>query len=228
MKFPFKNKRGETLIEVIVAVGVLAIGAITATSLMISTLRGTSVSKNYLVAVNLAREGIEAVRSIRDTNWLRFAYDTNNCWDVKSDEEVVAANGNCIAATKFNTIVAPEYYRVNMTPQSTAQSPEKAPFKFFLEAATSKFIPLIDGGARKFYLIEPDVNNSNIYRHTDNIGEYASSGTSFYRAIIFENISDTAAPGTPAEKLKVVSAVQWLEQGEMKEMLTETVLKNYQ
>lgn len=33
-------------------------------------------------AISLAREGIEAVTNIRNTNWLRFSSSRKNCWDV--------------------------------------------------------------------------------------------------------------------------------------------------
>ncbi len=39
-------------------------------------------SEARIKAVALAREGIEAVYNIRNTNWLRFSSDRKNCWDV--------------------------------------------------------------------------------------------------------------------------------------------------
>lgn len=37
---------------------------------------------NKIQAIQIAREGIEAVKNIRDTNWILFWSDTNNCWNV--------------------------------------------------------------------------------------------------------------------------------------------------
>lgn len=40
-------------------------------------------TENNIKAINIAREGIEAMTNIRDTNWLRFSSDKTNCWKVK-------------------------------------------------------------------------------------------------------------------------------------------------
>lgn len=39
--------------------------------------------ESRIKAVNLAREWIEGVTNIRNTNWLRFSSDRTNCWDTK-------------------------------------------------------------------------------------------------------------------------------------------------
>lgn len=46
-----------------------------------SSLRNMDNSKNRIIAVNVAREGIEAVRNIRDTNWLKFNSKRRQCWN---------------------------------------------------------------------------------------------------------------------------------------------------
>jgi hypothetical protein len=40
-------------------------------------------TENNIKAINIAREGIEGMTNIRDTNWLRFSSDKVNCWKVK-------------------------------------------------------------------------------------------------------------------------------------------------
>ena len=47
-------------------------------------------TENNIKAINIAREWIEGVTNIRDTNWLRFSSDKINCWKTDS------YNGNCI------------------------------------------------------------------------------------------------------------------------------------
>jgi len=63
-------KRGFTLIEVIIAISVMATGVLGIYALVpkIVSISGTNLNK--FVASQLAREGIEIVRNIRDTNWL--------------------------------------------------------------------------------------------------------------------------------------------------------------
>ena len=61
---------GFTLVEAVVAVGVIAVGFTGALiSLAQSSAQATNL-RNRTVAYQLAGEGIELVRNIRDTNWL--------------------------------------------------------------------------------------------------------------------------------------------------------------
>ena len=64
-----KASRGQSLIETLVALTVIVIGVMGAVSLGIYTIRAAAVSQEDVVAENLAREGLEAVRWIRDDNW---------------------------------------------------------------------------------------------------------------------------------------------------------------
>ncbi|MBN2087586.1 hypothetical protein JW758_04515 [Candidatus Peregrinibacteria bacterium] len=77
----FKNKRGETILETVIAVSILAIGVTLSSTLMASSLRNMNSSKSRVIAVNIAREGIEAVRNIRDTNWLKYSSQLRECWN---------------------------------------------------------------------------------------------------------------------------------------------------
>ena len=77
----FKKNKGETILETIIAVSILAIGVTLSSTLMASSLRNINTSKNRVIAVNIAREGIEAMRNIRDTNWLKFSGNARQCWN---------------------------------------------------------------------------------------------------------------------------------------------------
>ncbi len=68
-KNEIKNK-GFTVIEAITAVFVLTIGVVGCTLLANQALSSSEISRSRLIAVNLAQEGIEIVRNIRDANWL--------------------------------------------------------------------------------------------------------------------------------------------------------------
>lgn len=64
------DPRGSTLIEVIIALMVVAVGLVGALSLATSNVRNQGIGLSRLIAINSAREGIELVRNIRDSNWL--------------------------------------------------------------------------------------------------------------------------------------------------------------
>ncbi len=66
------NKKGFTLIEVLIALGVFSVAIMAGFALAMSNLRIARENYDRVLAANLAREGIELVRSIRDSNWLKI------------------------------------------------------------------------------------------------------------------------------------------------------------
>jgi len=71
-----KFSDGFTLIEVMAAVAVLSIGLIGGLTVITKNLSIISGGEDRIIAANLAAEGIELVRNVRDTNWLKGA-----AWD---------------------------------------------------------------------------------------------------------------------------------------------------
>jgi len=66
-----KSRRAFTLIEVIIAIGVLTIAVVAAIQLAISSTRLSNLLLQRFTAHHLAEEGLEIVRNMRDTNWLK-------------------------------------------------------------------------------------------------------------------------------------------------------------
>ncbi len=75
---------GFTLIEVTVALTLAVVAAAAVTQILARAERVVDVGRERFVAVNLAREGLELVRAVRDTNW--FASGDKSQW---------LANGLC-------------------------------------------------------------------------------------------------------------------------------------
>ena len=67
-KILHKQKSGFTLLEVLIAIFILTLGLVTVLGLMSYNIKQGSGTMNEVIAGNLAREGIEVVRNIRDTN----------------------------------------------------------------------------------------------------------------------------------------------------------------
>ncbi len=63
-------KKGFSLIEALVAISILMVGILGAFILVVRTLASTPVVQARLVAANLAQEGVELVRVLRDTNFV--------------------------------------------------------------------------------------------------------------------------------------------------------------
>ncbi len=69
LKFRHQNK-GFTLMEVIVAVGVIITALVTIIGLISFSISGIRLNKSKTIAFGLAQEGLEVVKNIRDNNWL--------------------------------------------------------------------------------------------------------------------------------------------------------------
>jgi prepilin-type N-terminal cleavage/methylation domain-containing protein len=65
------RERGFTLVEVLISLVLMATALVPAFILTNDSLRLSERIRNSLVAANLAQEGIEVVRGIRDGNWFR-------------------------------------------------------------------------------------------------------------------------------------------------------------
>ncbi len=65
-----KINRGQTLVEIIIAVGIIVVVFVGCLSLAAMTIKIGRITKEKNQALNLVQEGIEGIRNIRDTYWL--------------------------------------------------------------------------------------------------------------------------------------------------------------
>jgi type II secretory pathway pseudopilin PulG len=81
-KSAVKKNKAETLLEVLIAIGMMAMAAATATELVVSCLQTITYNRDALVALNLAQEGVEYMRNLRDSNWIKYSSSTEKCWNL--------------------------------------------------------------------------------------------------------------------------------------------------
>jgi len=67
------DNRGQTLVELIVAIAIIEIGLFSVWSLFYVNFNAEREAEMRIVGVNLSREGVEVVKSVRDSNWLKSA-----------------------------------------------------------------------------------------------------------------------------------------------------------
>ncbi len=82
-----KNESGQTLMETIIAIFVLTTALSSGLALMIYAFSNSATSQNEIIASNLAREGADVVRGMRDSNWLASdvkggPWDLTACSDI--------------------------------------------------------------------------------------------------------------------------------------------------
>ena len=71
---------GQTIIETLTAVFIMAMGITAALGLANYALNNSTSIAKQIIGTGLAREGIEMVKNMRDDNWLNDTYVTN-CYD---------------------------------------------------------------------------------------------------------------------------------------------------
>ncbi len=203
-----KNK-GETIVEVIVAV-VISTMVLTATFLMLNRAISTNTNvRNRVVALNIAREGIEAVRNIRDTNWLKYSGDRRGKWlcqDTPTSLNECSSTGGDDLLSTGKYIV--EYEMSNQ--------------RYYLADASNNtdldLSTVTDFSEYRLYYDE--INHKYTHVATGN------TATFFYRQIQLEvhdgSDSDNTLPGCTTvpqcqeSKLKIISLVQWKEEGALR------------
>ena len=76
MRYNKNKKPGFTLVEILAVLFVLSIGLIGVLSLIVQNVQSQNINKRTIAAYQLAQEGLELVRKVRDTNWKNgYAWD---------------------------------------------------------------------------------------------------------------------------------------------------------
>ena len=69
-------KSGFSLVEIITILFIISLGLVGIMSLIIQNIQSQSYNKSNLIAYQLAQEGVELIRKVRDSNWREgVAYD---------------------------------------------------------------------------------------------------------------------------------------------------------
>ena len=68
-KITEREKKAFTLIEIITVLLVISIGMVGVLSLIVQNIQSQVINKDTLIAYQLAQEGVELIREVRDTNW---------------------------------------------------------------------------------------------------------------------------------------------------------------
>ena len=226
MKFFFYNKGkgfrpAETIIEVIIAIFVVALGSASATTIVVDAIRSNGLSRDNLIAMNLAVEGVEAVRNIRDSNLLKFNYDRAHCWNMKPDE-TTCIPGSLIPGASFIPYFKP------------------STMAWYLSAAGSTLLDLngTPTAMAQYMLViadaDKDVNSDGINSSDDDLDLYTTasgltaqmkkvSDSKFYRMV---TISYPTPDPITDQEMTVTSIVQWKDSN-VHQIKIMTKLTNY-
>lgn len=76
-----KSYRATSIIEAMVVLLIVVVGITGVFSLMTSSSKLADSTWRRIEAIQIARDGLEAFTNIRDTNWIKFWADYENCWN---------------------------------------------------------------------------------------------------------------------------------------------------
>lgn len=203
------------IVEALLAVTMIIMTVASSVYLLVYGYAAVNYNKNSLVAGMLALECKESLRGLRDTNWIRFSYDKENCWNTNSD--------TCPAASYFAT---PTSYRLELT-YTGAPFFTTAVHKLPLDLSNG--IDSTDDYYQLNYLDSDDTfdsdgdgnpaNDEDVYTTAAGTGE-----SKFFRMMEIVSI-DPAAP--PITTINARCVVAWMEGNDPKKVDVPVVLTNY-
>ncbi len=224
--FKIKNYKSQGIIESLVAITVVVVGLVSVLTLVVFNLRVQVYSHDMLIATNLAKEGIEVVRSVRDTNWMN-----GDDWD----QGLIITTGfigqekgflflNTGAWNGYNSV----YYQVL---DNLACSWEDCVF-----GGDSVLGPT----PARMYIVTKD--NRTIYDQLGFLNPLESVATKFYRVVFINEIClngsnqehiltvyDQHCEGSSEERigLQIISKVGWNDKDTMRTVEAEEWIYNW-
>lgn len=87
MKYSFRHQRGSILIQVVFSILIFSMGLTGSAALIVAAIESNTMNENRFMATNLAQEGIEVVRTLRDTNWMTYSTNLRECWNFWDDTD---------------------------------------------------------------------------------------------------------------------------------------------
>ena len=97
--------KGQSLIEVVVSLGIITIVVTSVASIVTSSLGNTQFSKDQNTATKYAQEGLEVTRSIRNADYTSFSGVIGTYCLAKGDTNLGSAQGSCAAPNIDNYFI---------------------------------------------------------------------------------------------------------------------------
>lgn len=232
----FLKPNGISMIEVITALFIIGLGAVAASTIIISALQGNRVSKEKMIAMNLAREGIEAVRNIRDSNWLRYSATKDECWNFWENPTASPQSLNCDSSSP--TKITDEKYYIVQFGRSDLSDSNGIPYtyKYFLTQATEQDkIENIDNSKLTEYelkrvdMLSGVTGKQALFVANNDAGrDLISSPFTYYRQVYIKYLNEDGTDNDEtAPVMEVTSKVMWFEKGMKKTVKLQESITNY-
>ena len=175
-------------------------------------------TENKIQAIQIAREWIEAMKNIRDTNWILYWSDTANCWNVINYQPgcvgILAGNNTTTDISRSN-----ETYKVYQDPTSN---------RWILEEKATPETLFSNTDYRNEMEVWYDANWFFTQSWTLIVEELKPLFTREIQVRYIDTNSDSTVDSND-EKMEVTSLVQWVDSSSSEPHKVEftTVLTNW-
>ncbi len=129
-----------SIVEIMAVILIVSLGLVGTVNLAVQNIQAQTVNNNNLIAYQLAQEGLELAREIRDTNWIQgngwmdSLYSGRYCVDYRNlTPESITAVNDCPLYLDANN----RYYSAIMIGESSDSSLSKFSRMLEIETATS-------------------------------------------------------------------------------------------
>lgn len=212
LKRQLRSTSGFSLTEVMIGIMILTVAIVSASNLLVSMVKTNKVNVQSLQAYYLAQEGIEAIRNIRDTNWLhnldfmgKGLYGElkfGKYYSVSLDNRGWISSGNPVDAdriTDLNPMKAWNFGESSYVQYNDVFGLEKKDPGGYITAAGTSDDPIFYRYIQILYACDNDAELKLEHFDTDECKDF----------------------------MLVRSVVEWDDGGKDREMVLETVLSNW-
>lgn len=195
-----KEKDGQGLLEAIIGISIITIGLGGALSLAHSSISSHYEAETRVVAANLAREAVEAVHNIRDSNWL-----AGNKWDNGLYSDVDYTGAPVLDYMSGN-------WQIDYSPGNFFDDMCKV-YQFTSGAYTNLFV-------QAFF--QPTDTQETLYKRFLILKAICYDGDS-------ESIENSASCPSGSDKIgiRIIAEVRWTEHGRAHSLIVEDSVYNW-
>lgn len=207
MKTP--TKKGMVLAECLTSITILTICIVILSGVITSSATSTAMSRDYVIAQNLANEAKSIVKIIRNSNWMIRPEEKDKCWLVKKPSDIIGTTPSCTPTISANTS---DFYIPSFDTSTGAWS---------LKTASATDLDLSnnqDSTNSKYLLRLKDIENG-VTMYLQNPNDTSETATKFYRRIKFTS----TANGIANFEIKV----EWKDGAKVRKYTTNSTITNY-
>lgn len=198
------SKKATSLIEAIIIMTIVSFGVIWVYDFFISSEKLAQTTNERIKAIQISREWLEGITNIRNTNWLLYGADYQNCWNVQSYRI------DCIGNTTFTYDIRAWSYIIRQDSEN----------RWHLDWITSAFWAYPEQSYRDEFWVQ--IGTDGFYNQQTT----PFANPIYTRQIIISYPEDTNSDGNADsndDKMLIRSLVQWDVADTYKVELTQTL-----